>query len=135
MNLSLKCISIILISIMFLWSGVQKILHFQNKVTVLSKKTNMPKWLSSLGMIGVIILEILGFILLIGNCCKLTFPFLPKWLSRKQMIEYILLAILAFLIVVTFIYHPPSMKKPIPFLSNLSIFGAFLYIYADIRGD
>ena len=30
------------------------------------------------------------------------------------------------------IYHPPNLERPIPFLSNLTTFGLFLYVYSDL---
>ena len=52
-------------------------------------------------------------------------------LSQKQLVQLILILVLIFLIVVTLIYHPLDLKKPIPFLSNLTTFGLFLFVYSD----
>jgi hypothetical protein len=129
----IKCVAIFLMSIMFLWSGLDKIVKFQKKVSVLAKKTGLPSSISSIGMFLVILLETFGFIILLEYYCnkyilsKFIHPFIPP----KQLVKYILVSILIFLVVVTFIYHPLDLNKPIPFLSNLTTFGAFLYLYGN----
>ena len=91
-------------------------------------------------MILVILLEIIGFLILIDYFFKLDifYKYFNKLnifisLTYKQIIQIILLLILLFLIVVTLIYHPLDTSKPIPFLSNLTTFGLFLYIYSDLN--
>lgn len=138
-NNSLKKYGIVLSSVMFLWSGINKIQNFDKKVLTLIKKTNLNNKLCEFGMILVILLEIVGFLLLIEYFLKsnILFNLFDKInifikLSQKQLIQIILLLLLLFLIVVTLIYHPFDMKHPIPFLSNLTTIGLFLYVYADL---
>lgn len=121
-------------SIMFLWSGMDKIVKFNKKVSVLAKKIKLPHSIASIGMILVIILETIGFVLLLEYYCKkfILSSFIHPYIPPKELVKYILISILVFLIVVTLIYHPFDVKKPIPFLSNLTTFGAFLYLYGDI---
>ena len=59
------------------------------------------------GMIGVIILEIIGSLLMIVY-------FINNKLVNKHIIQLVNLVFLAFLIVVTLLYHPPT-DKLIPF--------------------
>ena len=129
----LKKLSFILLSIMFVWSGIGKISSFKSNVAGLTKKTGLPKALCDIGMFLVVILEIVGFIILIEyflNIKGISSVF-SNFLSHKQLSKYIMLCVLLFLVVVTIIYHPFSFDSPYPFLKNLSLFGAFLYIYAD----
>ena len=130
---SLKQLAFILLSIMFVWSGIGKISSFKSNVAGLTKKTGLPKALCDIGMFLVVILEIVGFIILIEyflNIKGISSAF-SNFLSHKQLSKYIMLCVLLFLVVVTIIYHPFSFDSPYPFLKNLSLFGAFLYIYAD----
>lgn len=138
-NESAKKYGILLASIMFLWSGMKKILLFDKKVIVLSNKTNLSKIMCQIGMILVILLEIFGFIFILEYYFKesMLYDVFNKLnifvkLSQKQLVQVILLLVLIFLIVVTLIYHPFELSKPIPFLSNLTTFGLFLYVYCDL---
>lgn len=116
-------LAILLFFIMFVYSGFNKIIRFQKKISNLSKKTGLPYPINELGMIGVILLELLGsFIILYyffgGNI-------------DKKIVKRVCELYLLFLIVVTFLYHPPT-NKMIPFLSNVTTFGGMLLIYNSI---
>lgn len=139
LNRQFKIIGVILASIMFIWSGFNKILNFDKKVSVLQKKIGLGVNICRFGMILVILLEIIGFLLLIEYFLKQSYLYsvfdklnIFMKISQEELIQIILLLILLFLFVVTIIYHPFNIKKPIPFLSNLTTFGLFLYIYIDI---
>lgn len=127
-NSNSKKIAIIFFYIMFIYSGFDKIIHFSDKVNTLTKKISLPRFINSLAMVCVILLEIIGsFIIILYSLSLFTFPKIPKIVVK---ITYILFMI--FLIVVTSIYHPPiSMKKLIPFLSNVTTFSGLLYMYSD----
>ena len=112
--------AIVFFFIMFIYSGLNKIISFEDKVITLKKKTNLIYPINELGMIGVILLEIVGSLLI------LYYFFGGK--INKEIIKKICYIYFAFLIVVTFLYHPPH-KKIIPFLSNLTTFGGLLLIY------
>jgi|TARA_B100001287_G_scaffold2170_1_gene1709 hypothetical protein len=129
-----KKYGILLASIMFLWSGLNKIFNFDKKVSTLMKKTALNKLICSSGMIGVILLETIGFMILIEYFFGLEIitRLFTKHIKSKNLVKIILLLLLLFLIVVTLIYHPFNMKHPIPFLSNLTTFGLFLYVYNDM---
>ena len=118
-TLTLK-IAILLFFIMFIYSGFQKIKNFSKKVEKLKEKTGLPLPINELGMIGVIILEIIGSLLII-------YYFYDGKIDKK-IIKRICEIYLLFLIVVTFLYHPPT-DKIIPFLSNVTTFGGFMFIY------
>ena len=118
-------------------SGIDKIINFNKKSSTLSAKINLSPVIC-IGMVLVILLEIIGFLLLVEyffnlkifyNLINKINIFIP--LSQHTIIQIILLLILLFLITVTIIYHPPW-GKPIPFLSNLTIFSFFLYVYSDL---
>jgi hypothetical protein len=139
MNDSLKKYGILLTSIMFIWSGINKIRYFSKKVETLSNKTNIHQYISTFGMCLVILLEIVGFLLLVEYFFgkRYLYNIIQKInifvnLSQQQLIQIILLMLLIFLVVVTYIYHPLDIRHPIPFLSNVSTFGLLLYVYSDL---
>ena len=137
LNEEYKHYGIFLASIMFIWSGINKINNFDKKVQTLMKKTSFPYFLSSTGMVLVILLETVGMFILLDYYCKqnvLPNKFKYKSLSftKQELVQFTLLCLLAFLIVVTLIYHPLDFEHPIPFLSNLTTFGLFWYVYADL---
>lgn len=130
-----KSHGMLLVSVMFIWSGINAIINFEKKVNTLMNKTNINKIMCQIGIILVIILQTLGFVLLIeyyynyNNIFNILNLFIK--ISQKQLIQIILILVLLFLIIVTIIFHPPN-KKLIPFLSNLSLFGFTLYVYSDL---
>jgi len=139
LDASYKRYGILLASIMFIWSGMKKILMFGKKVEVLSKKSGLSILPCQIGMILVILLELLGFMFLIEYYFgeSLLYEALIKnnklvKISQKQLVQVILLLLLLFLVVVTQLYHPLDLSKPIPFLSNVTTFGLFLFVYCDL---
>jgi len=137
LNEKYKHYGIFLASLMFIWSGIDKINNFDKKVQTLMKKTNFSYLLSSSGMILVILLETVGMFILLDYYCKeniLPNKFTYKSISftKQELVQFTLLCLLAFLVVVTLIYHPFNLNHPIPFLSNLTTFGLFLYVYSDL---
>lgn len=125
MNITIPKIGVLLFFIMFIFSGVGKIMNFQKKCKGLAKKTNLPYPINELGMIGVILLEIIGALIIVSY---FWFPQITQKYIKKEYIKYICLSFIAFMIVVTPLYHPPH-KQIIPFLSNLTTTGGFLLIY------
>ena len=125
-------LSVILNMTQFLYSGFNKIGKFENKVSTLEKKTNyiFPTWLCEMGMVGVIILEIIGSLILIYAVCSLNNNSNNKLL--KNLSIFVIILYILFIIVATIIYHPPGEGKMIPFMSNVSTIGGFgflLYIF------
>lgn len=118
----LKNLAIQLFFVMFIYSGVSKIFHFDKKTRVLQSKTGLPYSLNVIGMVGVILLEIFGSLVIIYD------KNIKKF--NEMYIEIVYWCFLLFLVVVTLLYHPPW-DKPIPFLSNVTTFAGMLYLYAD----
>ena len=122
--LSLKQVSVLLFFVMFIYSGFNKITGFSKKVEGLQKKTGLSYQLNQLGMIGVIILEIIGSLLIIAYS-------LDKSVVSKQLVNITKGLYLLFLVVVTLLYNSPKKNDMIPFLSHLTIFSGLLYIFSD----
>jgi len=122
-KINFKQLAIPLFYIMFIYSGLNKINTFSKKVETLGIKTELPDIVNQLGMIGVILLEVVGSLLIMYDSYN-------KNVIPKLLIDFIKLQFLLFLIVVTFLYHPPT-EKIIPFLSNLTTFSGLLYMYSD----
>ena len=125
MNITIPKIGVLLFFIMFVFSGVGKIMNFQKKTKGLAKKTKLPYPMNELGMIGVILLEIIGALIIVGY---FWFPQITQKYIQKEYIKYICLSFIAFMVVVTPLYHPPH-KQIIAFLSNVTTTGGFLLIY------
>tara|TARA_B100000683_G_C11977165_1_gene344046 strand:+ start:41 stop:421 length:381 start_codon:yes stop_codon:yes gene_type:complete len=119
-QLTIKQVAVVLFFIMFVYSGIRKIPNFVKNTKGLSKKTGLPFPINEMGMIGVILLEIIGSLIIV-------YYFLGGNVS-KEIVKRICEIYLLFLIVVTFLYHPPT-DKMIPFLSNVTTFGGLLLIY------
>lgn len=121
-----KKVAVVLYFVMFIYSGFNKIIHFQQKVNILGKKTFLPYFINVIGMVGVLLLEI------IGSLAIILYSIYPiKKYKKFIQVSYILFLI--FLVVVTALYHPPSAKKMIPFLSNLTHFSGLLYLFIDLE--
>ena len=58
-------LAIVLFFAMFIYSGINKILNFQEKVDGLRERTGLPYPMKGMGMGGVILLEIFGSLLMI----------------------------------------------------------------------
>ena len=121
-------VCILFLGAMFLYSGVDKASNFDSKLSKLQAKLpNLSSDITKLGLGLVTILEILLPIILV-------FVFLQIFFTGKvsplllSLNNFLLLALLIFLIVVTYIYHPPSTNKMIPFLSNVCTFGGILLL-------
>ena len=119
-KISIPKIAVILYFIMFIYSGIMKIVKYNKKVETLTKKTGLPYPINDLGMIGVILLEIFGSLIVVYHF----------WGGKinKKILKYVLYTFMLFLIVVTPLYHPPT-KNIIPFLANITTFGGLLFIY------
>ena len=120
-HIDIKKIAVLLFFIMFIYSGFNKIPNFVKNTKGLATITGLPSPFNELGMIGVIILEIIGSLVLI-------YYLWGGKMIPKEIVKYISLTFLAFLVVVTPLYHPPT-QKVIPFLSNVTTFAGLLLIY------
>ena len=128
MNLTISKVGILLFFIMFIYSGFGKIINFQKKTKGLAKKTGLPYPINELGMIGVILLEIIGALVVVYYFWFGEFKYNSIKLISKETVKYIVLTFIAFMFVVTPLYHPPH-KQMIAFLSNITTTGGFLLIY------
>lgn len=127
MNMNhLKKVAVVLFFVMFVYSGIMKIFKFNKKVKVLQKKTKLPLVINQIGMVGVILLEI------VGSCIILFHYLFPNKMIPLLLVKIVKLLFLIFLVVVTLLYHPPSKKMMIPFLSNLTTFAGLLYMFSDL---
>ena len=130
MNKILLSVAICIFFVQFLYSGIMKIKKYPKKVKILKRKINSTAW-SNIGMICVILLEILASLYLVFYLS--IYPFIKKEKKNKKRNILRSLAItcvvlfLIFMVTVSILYHPPA-KTLIPFLSNLTTFGAFMII-------
>ena len=127
-NITIPKIGILFFFIMFIYSGFGKIMNFQKKTKGLAKKTGLPYPINELGMIGVILLEIIGALVVLYYFWFGEFKYNNIKLISKETVKYIVLTFIAFMFVVTPLYHPPN-KQMIAFLSNVTTTGGFLLIY------
>jgi len=109
----LQLLARILISLIFIWSGLQKILHFSTNEQYMAMH-KMP--LTVLFLVGAIIIE-LGFGLAVF------FGFQTKWAA---------LIIALYLIPVTLVFHGhiADQAQKIEFLKNLAIMGGLFLLTA-----
>ena len=127
-NATIQKTAILLFFIMFIYSGINKIPNFNKLVSGLAKKTHLPSPINELGMVGVIILEVIGALVVLYYFWFGEFKLNNIKLISKETVKYIILTFIAFMIVVTPLYHPPT-EKIIPFLANVTTTGGFLLIY------
>ena len=98
----------ILITLMFFMSGIEKIYTFPKTTVDFATKINIPLTLAKLIIIGVILLEIIAPILIVG------YPLLAK---------PAILSLVVFTILATFIYHSKHYHQ---ILTHLAIIGGLL---------
>jgi hypothetical protein len=112
---------------MFLYSGIDKIQHFNDKIKTLDDKfkNNISTPVLKMGMILVILLEIIGPIIIISRLILAENS--PKVLNILSNITFI--GFIIFIILVTILYHPFSFNKPIPFLSNCSTLAGIIFLF------
>ena len=101
----------ILITLMFCMSGIEKIYTFSKTTLDFANKINIPLTLAKLIIIGVILLEIIAPILIVG------YPPLAK---------QAVLSLIVFTILATFMYHT---KHPQLFITHVSLVGGLLALY------
>lgn len=127
-----KKYGILLASIMFIWSGMNSLMNFDKKLISVHKKTGWPIWMSKFGLGSVILLELIGMIALLDYYFGWGVLVKGNEQQKKEIARHVVSHILIFLVVVTLLYHPLNMNNPVPFLSNLTLFGLFYYVYADL---
>ena len=65
-ELTIPKVGILLFFVMFVFSGFRKIPNFNKLVSGLAKKTHLPSPINELGMVGVILLEIVGALIIMS---------------------------------------------------------------------
>jgi len=110
---------------LYIYSSYGKIVDVSGTATSLQQKTNLPMLICTLGVIGVIILELFGSLFVIYSI------YTNKY---KEYLYYTLWLFIIFNIVVTIIYHYPINKKElVNFLKNLSITGGFILLLEQVK--
>jgi uncharacterized membrane protein YphA (DoxX/SURF4 family) len=112
-----------MILIMFILSGINKILTFEATVDSLKTRLQyMPEWFYNIAIIIVILLEIIAPIIIINYIIN------SQYKNEAYLSTIILIG---FTILATLLYHFPdftSYKKSIPFWANVSLIGGLLLI-------
>lgn len=126
MNL-VKFVSSVLLGLLFLVAGVNKIFNIQSTSKGLQSITNLnriPLFFFKIVIIAVIIIEILAPIIITlysGNMVS-------KTLTKGAVISLVVFTILA-----SFLYHSPlEASERISFMKNMSIVGGLLAFYGLI---
>ena len=101
----------ILITLMFFLSGIEKIYTFSKTTAGFANKINIPLTFAKLIIIGVILLEIIAPIVIVG------YPPLAK---------PAILSLVMFTVVATFMYHSKHYHQ---ILTHLAIIGGLLALY------
>ena len=121
-------LSLIVITLMFFISGIDKFLNFNKVVKGFHKRVtkkflffkNFPYIFFNLAIIIVILIEIVSPIIIVNN------SFHHKY---NKLARYSTISLLIFTILATLIYHfPPRGAVYYPFISNITTCGALLLI-------
>jgi uncharacterized membrane protein YphA (DoxX/SURF4 family) len=102
----------ILITLMFFLSGIEKIYTFSKTTADFASKINVPIALAKLIIIGVILLEIIAPMIIVGGYPPLA----------KQAI----LSLIVFTIAATVMYHTKHRQQ---FLTHVALVGGLLALY------
>ena len=117
----------VLITLLFFFSGFEKIANFAKSSGKFAKKLGFPLLLAQLIIVGVIILEI------VAPSVIATF----FYTGNPTLVPYFKLAVMSlvlFTILATIIYHNPlkNKEKYYAFMSNLSTMGGLLALYVSV---
>ncbi len=114
LKIIIKLVSISLISILFIVSGIHKIFSFNDTVESLKSKLPIDKTFAQVLIILAILFVFIGP-LLIG---------LSIILHNSLLLKFGSLILILFVLLVTPVYHPPSESSQlINFLKNLALIG------------
>jgi uncharacterized membrane protein YphA (DoxX/SURF4 family) len=120
---ALLIISIILILLIFIYSGINKFLDFENGVNGLQSKFKFSKQLSIVGYSLVIFLEIIAPLLIIISL------FYEGGRFFKGLVKFSLISLILFTIIVSILYHTHEI---IPLLKNMGLIGGMILILLTI---
>jgi uncharacterized membrane protein YphA (DoxX/SURF4 family) len=126
-----KKVTFTLLVVMFLISGINKVLTFDDTVLSLKNKVNyeLSDNLYKLAIVVVILLEIIAPIIIIRYAINNDY---------KEWAYYSVIGLIIFTILATIIYHFPDFtnyKKSIPFWANISLLGGLLLLMKAIRKE
>ena len=123
-----------LYQLMFVYSGVNKLHHFDKKVDVLAQKVrdrtslSPPREVAQAGMVGAIVLEVVGSLFLVYVALAR-----PKGEVWRRCTAGVVLAFVVFVVLATLLYHFPDGKgRLIPALSNLTTATGFLFMWQAV---
>jgi hypothetical protein len=114
----------ILITLVFFFSGIEKIYMFSKSTMNFSKKMKVPLTLAKVIISGVILLELIAPVIITSY----TFTGLFALLS---LFKTALISLIAFTVAATIMYHDPFKggESYYAFMSNLSTIGGLLALY------
>lgn len=124
-----KVFIVVLLVIMFLISGINKIFNFGGTVESLRQKVNydMSNYIYNLIIVVVILVEIIAPIIIIYYFVTRTY---------KMVAYYSVIALVVFTILATLLYHFPDFsnyKRSLAFWANISLLGGLLLLAKVIK--
>lgn len=117
----------ILITLVYFLAGLRKVMNFRGTVMGFHKKMGMfPMWLSTLIIVGVVLLEIFApLVIVYGSQDR----------SIKDQVLMAIMGLIIFTILTIVFYHmPPYGSKYFSFMTHLSMLGGLMalgYIYQN----
>jgi uncharacterized membrane protein YphA (DoxX/SURF4 family) len=122
------CLSSILINLLFLLSGFNKIQNFSSVCKGFISKTNASLFFAQIIIALVIILEIIAPLIISFYFCNFKAHSKNNFLKTTTKISIV--ALILFTILATYLYHfPPTGKSYYSFMSNLSTIGGLLLLF------
>ena len=129
MKIDNNSIAIICHYLMFFYSGIDKIINYNTKITNLKKIVPEPfktfnNWVYHFCIIISILLLTIGSMLMILDSLHIN-KLQPNF--KKMIIKLFII----WMTIVTVLIHHPFKSQKIPFLSNLSNIGGFIYMHEN----
>ena len=127
-----------LLLIMFVMSGINKMLTFDKTVRNVSSKLNVNETISKIGVYLVILIEILAPLIIMYyismNKYKDNYKMNEMYETSKTYALYSVFTLIIFTIIVTVIYHPPKINyyESIAFWANISLLGGLLLLKTKV---
>lgn len=117
----------VLITLMFFFSGFQKIRNFAKTSTKFAKKIGVSLGFGQLIILCVIALEIIAPLIVAAYTFTGKAPLVPFF-------KLAVLGLMAFTILATALYHNPLKSKEnyYAFMSNTSAFGGLMALYVSV---
>lgn len=117
----------ILITLLFFFSGFEKIKHFARSTGKFAKKLDVSMTLAKLVISGAIVLELTAPAIIAAYMFTRAFSLVPFF-------KLSVLALSMFTILVTLLYHNPfkNNEKYYAFMSNVSTLGGLMALYVSV---